>query len=320
MIEVENLKKSYGLIEALRGVTFSVGAGEIVGLLGPNGAGKSTTIKILTGYMHPDEGSVRIDGLDVLSQRQQVQARIGYLAENTPVYPELSVQAYLRLMAEMRALPPGLHRDLISEAIIATGLVNYRARPISSLSKGLRQRVGLAQAILHRPRLLILDEPTVGLDPTQIIEIRHLIKRLSERSTILFSSHILPEVEAVCDRVIIIINGEVRADARLDELATTSSTTLVLQSPADGIETHLRSLEAVTGIEAFTTREGYPAYRIESQADIAPSLYELARSSNWPVRELRRDVVTLESVFSQLATARVEPLTAEASTTEEKSA
>jgi ABC-2 type transport system ATP-binding protein len=303
MIEVENLKKSYGLIEALRGISFSVGAGEIVGLLGPNGAGKSTTIKILTGYMHPDEGSVQVNGLDVLVNPQEVQAQIGYLAENTPLYPELSVQAYLKLMADLRGIPANEQVPLISEAIHATGLADYRTRLISQLSKGLRQRVGLAQAILHKPKLLILDEPTVGLDPTQIVEIRNLIKRLSQHSTILFSSHILPEVEAVCDRVIVIINGEVKADARLDELSATANTILVLQQSADGVETHLSALAAVEGVEAFQTRDGFPAFRITSEADIAPLIYDTAKTNNWALRELRRDVLTLESVFNRLATA-----------------
>ncbi len=303
MIEVENLKKSYGLIEALRGISFSVGAGEIVGLLGPNGAGKSTTIKILTGYMHPDEGSVQINGLDVLVNPQEVQAQIGYLAENTPLYPELSVQAYLKLMADLRGIPANQQVPLISEAIHATGLADYRTRLISQLSKGLRQRVGLAQAILHKPKLLILDEPTVGLDPTQIVEIRNLIKRLSQHSTILFSSHILPEVEAVCDRVIVIINGEVKADARLDELSATANTILVLQETAESVETQLSALEAVEGVEVFQTRDGFPAYRITSEADIAPLIYDTAKTNNWALRELRRDVLTLESVFNRLATA-----------------
>src|SRR5579859_2712541 len=229
MIKVENLTKSYGSIQALRGVSFQIGAGEIVGLLGPNGAGKSTTIKILTGYMHPDDGSVCIDSLDVLTHPLDVQARVGYLSENTPLYPSLSVQSYLKLMADLRNIPAAKQLSYISDAIYATGLEKYRARPISQLSKGLRQRVGIAQAILHKPPVIILDEPTIGLDPTQIVEIRKLIMRLAEHSTILFSSHILGEVETVCDRVIVITNGSVRADARVDELSTTMNTILVLQ-------------------------------------------------------------------------------------------
>lgn len=303
MIEVSDLTKSYGPIEALRGVTFKVAAGEIVGLLGPNGAGKSTTIKILTGYLQPDEGEVRIDGLDVLTHTREVQARIGYLPENAPLYPELTVQSYLRMMADLREIPREEQPARLSEAIYATGLVDRLTQPIGQLSKGFRQRVCLAQAILHRPKLLILDEPTVGLDPTQIVEIRHLIKRLARHSTILFSSHILSEVEAVCDRVIIIMNGEVKADARLADLAATTSAVLVLQKEAGGLDKTLKQLTGVQQIESMRTPDGYPAYRVtgQEQTDLCPALYDLARQENWPVRELRRDVRTLETVFNQLA-------------------
>lgn len=303
MIEVSDLTKSYGPIEALRGVTFKVAAGEIVGLLGPNGAGKSTTIKILTGYLQPDEGEVRIDGLDVLTHTREVQARIGYLPENAPLYPELTVQSYLRMMADLREIPREEQPARLSEAIYATGLVDRLTQPIGQLSKGFRQRVCLAQAILHRPKLLILDEPTVGLDPTQIVEIRHLIKRLARHSTILFSSHILSEVEAVCDRVVIIMNGEVKADARLADLAATTSAVLVLQKETGGLDKVIKKLNGVQQIESMRTPDGYPAYRVtgQEQTDLCPALYDLAKQENWPVRELRRDVRTLETVFNQLA-------------------
>jgi ABC-2 type transport system ATP-binding protein len=306
MIQIENLRKSYGAIEALRGVQFAVQEGEIVGLLGPNGAGKSSTIKILTGYMHPDAGTVKVDALDVLTHTREVQARIGYLSENTPLYPSLSVQHYLKLIADLREVAPEKQPQYISDAIHATGLANYRTRRISQLSKGLRQRVGLAQAILHKPRLLILDEPTVGLDPTQIVEIRNLIKRLSANSTILFSSHILSEVEALCDRVVIIINGQVKADARLAELEATNNTILALQTaPAedDSIRAALGQLPSVRAVEAFQTRDGFPAYRIVSETDISPAVFAAAKAHDWPLRELRRDVQTLETVFNQLATS-----------------
>ncbi|MBZ0305104.1 MAG: ABC transporter ATP-binding protein [Anaerolineae bacterium] len=303
MIKVENLTKFYGKTQALREVSFEVQMGEVVGLLGPNGAGKSTSIKILTGYLHPDSGTVAVDGLDVLTHPQEVQAKIGYLPENTPLYNDLSVQAYLKLAADMRKIPIEQQPALISEAIYATGLVEHRARPIAHLSKGLRQRVGLAQAILHKPKLLILDEPTVGLDPTQIIEIRHLIRRLAQDSTILFSSHILPEVEAVCDRVIILINGEVKADARLNELSASTDAVLVLQNDTKEAAKKLKGLSGVENVEPFHTPEGWSAYRISSAADICPAVYDLARHENWPVREIRRDVLTLEAVFNQLATA-----------------
>ena len=176
MIDVTNLKKSYGITEALRGVSFHIGEGEIVGLLGPNGAGKTTIIKILTGYLQPDEGTVEMSGLDVLTHAREIQAQLGYLPETAPLYPELSVQAYLRMMADLRQIPEDEQLALISEAVHATHLENQLARRIGELSKGFRQRVGLAQAILHHPKLLILDEPTLGLDPTQIVEIRNLIR------------------------------------------------------------------------------------------------------------------------------------------------
>lgn len=312
MIRVENLTKSYGDVQALKEVSFTIQTGEIVGLLGPNGAGKTTAIKILTGYLHPDAGTVTINDLDVLTHPQEVQADIGYLPENTPLYHDLSVQGYLKLMAGLRQIPGDQQAALISEAIAVTGLIDHRARLIGHLSKGLRQRVGLAQAILHRPKFLILDEPTVGLDPTQTVEIRHLIRRLASQSTVLFSSHILSEVEAVCDRVIILFNGEIKADAQLDELAATNNAILVLQQSANGVEKKLSALAGVNSVEAFRSVDGWPAYRIASEEDICPAVYDLARHEEWPLRELRRDVVTLETVFNQLATAETVELAEDA--------
>lgn len=305
MISVKNLKKSYGSNRALRGIDFDVQAGEIVGLLGPNGAGKTTTIKILTGFLQPDAGTVQIDGLDVLTHPREVQARIGYLPENTPLYHDMSVQGYLKLMADMRNIPPDQQPRLISQAIIDTGLIEHRQRQIAALSKGLRQRVGLAQAILHRPKLIILDEPTVGLDPTQIIEIRHLIKRLSAQSTVLFSSHILSEVQAVCDRVIILINGDVRADAHLSELEATTDAVLVLDYAIEGAAGVLDGIPGVIGVEPLPNVSPFVGYRLaaDSGVDIFPQVYQAAKHYDWPLRELRRDVMTLEAVFNQLAHA-----------------
>ena len=304
MIDAQNLSKAYGDVQALDDVSFEVKAGEIVGLLGPNGAGKTTAIKILTGFLQPDEGTVTIDGLDVLTHTLEVQSRIGYLPENAPLYPELSVQKYLMMMADLRQIPQADRIVRLSEAVHATSMTEYLTRPIGTLSKGLRQRVGLAQAILHQPRLLILDEPTVGLDPTQIVEIRRLIQRLSKSSTILFSTHILPEVEALCDRVLILMNGQVRADARLSELEATSDAILVLQDKVRNIELALLQIKGVRDVEPTHSPDGFPAYRIlgTAKADLTPAVYALARDHNWPLRELRRDVRTLETVFNQLAT------------------
>jgi ABC-2 type transport system ATP-binding protein len=311
MIDVKNVTKSYGPIEALRGVSFDVAPGEILGLLGPNGAGKTTTIKILTGSLQPDDGTVTVNGLDVLEHTREVQAQIGYLPETAPLYRELTVQGYLRMMAELRNIPEEEWRARISEAVYATGLAEHLTRPIGELSKGFRQRVGLAQSIVHKPRLLILDEPTIGLDPTQVVEVRRLIRRLSQRSTVLLSTHILSEVEALCDRVIILINGRIRADAKLSELASTSDAILVLDRETPGVDRALLGLGYVKGVEVVEGRDGamgepgFPTYRVlgkDSEADLCPAIYDLARKEDWPVRELRQDVRTLEFVFNELAT------------------
>ena len=307
IIDVQSVTKSYGPVEALRGVTFRIAAGEIVGLLGPNGAGKTTAIKILTGYLQPDDGTVIVNGLDVLEETRQVQSHIGYLPETAPLYPELSVQAYLKMMAELRQIPKEEQQALLSEAIYATGLQEHLVRPIGHLSKGFRQRVGLAQAILHKPRLLILDEPTIGLDPTQMVEIRGLIRRLAKTSTVLFSTHILSEVEALCDRVIILMNGEIKADARLSELSATPNAVLVLQSQPKGVFKALRKIDGVRSVELVEVPDSYPSYRIlgeaDGQTDLCPAIYELARDQGWPLRELRREVRTLETIFNDLAMA-----------------
>jgi len=310
MIDVKNVTKSYGPIEALRGVSFDIAPGEIVGLLGPNGAGKTTTIKILTGSLQPDDGTVIVNGRDVLEDTREVQSQIGYLPETAPLYPELTVQGYLKMMAELRGIPEEDRRARISEAVYATGLDEHLTRPIGELSKGFRQRVGLAQAIVHKPRLLILDEPTIGLDPTQMVEVRRLIRRLAQRSTVLLSTHILSEVEALCDRVIILISGRIRADAELAELASTSDAILVLSEDVPGVAGMLSTLPEARDVERLEGGTGdgeigFPAYRVlgrDGSADLCPAMFDLAREKDWPVRELRQDVRTLESVFNELAT------------------
>jgi ABC-2 type transport system ATP-binding protein len=308
MIDVTDLTKSYGPVQALRGVSFSVDAGEIIGLLGPNGAGKTTIMKILTGYLQPTSGTVVVDGLDVLTQALEVQKRIGYLPENAPLYPELSVQDYLRMIADLRQISAGEQPVRLTEAIRAAGLEDYMTRPIGQLSKGYRQRVGLAQAIVHKPKLLILDEPTIGLDPTQIVEVRHLIRRLAQRSTILLSTHILSEVEAVCDRAIILMNGEIRADARLSDLEASTDVLLVLGEKTPDAPASLRAVDGVRAVEPVPTPDGF-GFRVQAMGsagrapvDLRPAIYDLARDHGWRLKELRRDVRTLEAVFNELAT------------------
>ncbi len=304
MIDVHALKKSYGPVQALKDVSFHVDTGEVIGLLGPNGAGKTTMMKILTGYLQPDEGQVSVDGLDVLTDTLAVQRRIGYLPENAPLYPEMSVQAYLTMIAELRQIPGDEREALLVDAVRSAGLEDHLVRPIAQLSKGYRQRVGLAQAILHQPKLLILDEPTVGLDPTQIVQVRRLIQRLARRSTVMISTHILSEVEATCDRVIILLNGQVRADARLSDLATTSDVVLVLAQGEPQARDALAAIPGVTQVDVEWVPDGQ-VYRIQGgdAQDLRPAVYELARDEGWALRELRRDVRTLETVFNELVTA-----------------
>ncbi|MCY4089601.1 MAG: ABC transporter ATP-binding protein [Caldilineaceae bacterium] len=303
MIRVQGVFKSYGNVEALQAVSFDVDDREIVGLVGPNGAGKTTLIKVLTGYLEPDSGRVSVGGIDVVAEPRRVQAQIGYLPENTPLYPELTVQAYLKLMADLRLVPPDRQMKQIEQAAEATGLSDRLTQPIGELSKGFRQRLGLAQAILHSPRLLILDEPTIGLDPTQIVTIRDLIRRLSRNSTVLFSTHILSEVEALCDRAIILINGQLRADARIADLAESRGVLLTLHATVEGGEAALLQLPGVEDVEVETDIDGRALYRIAAgdNKDLAPAVFRLAKELDWQVRELRNDTRPLEAVFNELA-------------------
>jgi ABC-2 type transport system ATP-binding protein len=311
MIYVADVSKSYGTVQALDSVSFEVEPGQVIGLLGPNAAGKTTMIKILCGYLQPDSGQVLIDDLDVMKHTLEVQARIGYLPENAPLYPELSVQRYLMMMAELRRIPANDRLRYLSDAVYATGLGGQLARPIGELSKGFRQRVGLAQAILCKPRLLILDEPTVGLDPTQIVQVRHLIGRLAQQSTVLLSTHILSEVEATCDRVVVLLNGQVRADATLSELSSTGHVALVLTEPVAEVVPTLEALTEVRSVSRVPV-DGGSEYQIhatkeaKNAPDLRPLVYQVARDRGWPLCELRREVRTLETVFSELTQGEAE--------------
>ena len=307
MIKVTDLRKSYGDVEALSGVSFSVASGEIIGLLGPNGAGKTTIMKILAGYLHPSEGDVEVGGLNILAHTGRVQEMVGYLPENAPLYPELTVQSHLKMIADLRLIPKDEQQRCISEAVYAVGLTNRLTRLVGTLSKGYRQRVGLAQAILHKPKLLILDEPTNGLDPTQIVEVRHLIRKLAETSTVLVSTHILSGVEATCDRVIILMQGEVKADARLADLSATTDAHLALDGIEDeeGVLKMLSALSGVKGVEVEERKNGRTSFRVTGRTDqdLCPAIFGLAKEHDWPLCELKREVRTLEAVFNELIAA-----------------
>jgi ABC-2 type transport system ATP-binding protein len=221
MIEVRNLTKSYGKVEAVQDVSFSVGKDQVLGFLGPNGAGKTTIMKILTGLHFPTSGTALVDGIQVDENPVEIKKRIGYLPETVPLYEDLTVDEYLSFIGEARLIPPGQRKDAINASLEACGLTAHRGRKIETLSKGYRQRTGLAQAILHDPPILILDEPTNGLDPNQIIEIRSLIRELGRRKTVILSTHILQEVEAICSQVLIINEGKIAAQGTPEEIAAT---------------------------------------------------------------------------------------------------
>ncbi len=307
IIEVEGLKKRYGQLEALRGIDFSIEKGEVIGLLGPNGAGKTTTMKILAGYLQPTEGTARVAGRDVVEDPHGVQSVLGYLPENAPLYLDMAVQEYLLMVAELRGVPNERLTGLLSEAVYSTGLQDRLTQPIGALSKGFRQRVGLASAILHEPQVLILDEPTNGLDPTQIVEIRALIARLAKTSTVIVSTHILSEVEATCDRAIIIIDGQIKADARLAELTQSSSAIVgVVGEGAGQVAGALEEIEGVHQVRAEGELRGVSRYRVvgDKGLDLCPMIFDLAKHRGLRLAELRQETRTLESVFRELAERR----------------
>ncbi len=302
-IECRDLAKSYGSIRALSGVRFSVAPGEVIGLLGPNGAGKTTLMKILTGYLEPDAGDVRVCGIDVIGKPTQAQRAIGYLPESAPLYGEMLVQEYLEMMAALRGVPADRRRKRTIEVLRATGLVDRTTQPIATLSKGYRQRVGLAQAIIHEPQLLILDEPTTGLDPAQIVEIRQLNKQLSATTTVLLSTHILSEVEATCDRVLVIMQGKLRADAKLAELRSSNAAVVAVEAGAADVERVLGEIDGVTAVEPAGDAEGFTRWRVTSASSdaLCPVLFEKLRATSWKIGELRPEPKSLERVFRDLA-------------------
>ncbi|HEX8204122.1 MAG TPA: ATP-binding cassette domain-containing protein, partial [Isosphaeraceae bacterium] len=249
MIEVERLSKRYGAVRAIEGLRFAVGRGEVVGLLGPNGAGKTTTMRILTTFLAPTSGRAVLAGHDVLDEPLQVRRHVGYLPENVPLYPEMRVGEYLRFRARLKDVPRPRRRAALDEVIRRCGLGEVVDRVIGQLSRGFRQRVGLAEALVHDPDVLILDEPTAGLDPIQIQEVRALIRELGRRHTILVSTHILPEVEAVCGRVIVLAGGRIALDEALERLRAGTAVIVEARGPADAIR---RALETAPGVARAT--------------------------------------------------------------------
>lgn len=305
MIEVKNITKRYGAQKALDDVSFSVDDGEILGFLGPNGAGKSTAMNIITGYISATSGSVLIDGKDVLEQPQQTRKNMGYLPEIPPLYEDMTVKEYLYFIYDLKKckLPKISHMKDICSLI---GLNDVSGRLIKNLSKGYRQRVGFAQALVGDPKILILDEPTVGLDPKQIVEIRDLIKKLGKRHTVILSSHILPEVQAVCDRIVVINRGKIVADDTEENILAGFDDEKNIYLTAQGDkQSVLDSLEAISGVQKVTCRKAKGGnldivIKTAGECDIRKAVFESAAKGGWAILEMRTSKPTLEEIFIRL--------------------
>lgn len=304
MINVERLTKRYPGHTAIEDLSFQVGKGEIVGFLGPNGAGKSTTMRILTGFLPATSGRATIAGFDVFSHSMQAREHIGYMPENVPLYPEMRVNEYLQYRGQLKGVKGRKMKERISDAIELCNLTDVRSKIIGNLSKGFRQRVGLADALIHEPDLLILDEPTSGLDPNQIRQARDLIRNLGKQHTILLSTHILPEVEMTCSRVIIINKGKIVATGKPEELMASLRTAGDVRFEAkigqDDAATLLKNLAGVKDVlRDASDDEDWSVFvlRTEADKDVRESIYQLAVEKKWKVRELSRRRATLEDVF-----------------------
>lgn len=307
MIVAENLTRLYGSFVAVDKVSFRIEEGEIVGLLGHNGAGKTTIMKMLTGFLEPTGGSISINGFDIETQRTEAQSLIGYLPENCPVYPDMSVVDFLDYAAELKGVSEADRPQALRDAVAATELGEKAGEPISSLSRGYRQRVGVAQAILHKPRIVILDEPTNGLDPSQIKHMRSLIKELAKTATVILSTHILQEVQAVCDRVIIVNRGKVAVDSAMAELNRGGRLKLVTSGPPDVTEPLIKKLNLVKSVERLPQQGAAHAYGLNlnghAAEDVAPKVARAVNDKGLDLFALHPEQRDLETVFAEITAA-----------------
>lgn len=304
MIEINNLVKKYGEHVAVDHLSLTVEPGKIYGFLGPNGAGKSTTMNIITGYLGATSGTVTISGHDIFKEPEEAKKCVGYLPEIPPLYADMTVLEYLNFVAELKKLQKSLRKRYVEEAMETTGILDVKNRMIRNLSKGYRQRVGFAQAILGYPEIIILDEPTVGLDPKQIIEIRDLIKKLGEKHTVILSSHILTEISAVCDHVFIISKGKLVAsdstENLLDQMSGAQEIELTVRSEADRAKALLEEIEYVDHADLKDAKEGSILIRAKSGNDIREEVFQLMAENHIPVLEMRTVTKSLEDVFLQI--------------------
>jgi gliding motility-associated transport system ATP-binding protein len=303
-LTLDGVSKRFDGIVAVDSVSCQVDRGQVVGFLGPNGAGKSTTMRMITQYYEPDAGAIRLDGTLLGDAGREAKRRIGYLAENNPLYGEMLVSEYLDFIGRLRDLDTDERRRAVDEAVAATGVETVFHRPIGELSKGFRQRTGLAAAILHRPDLLVLDEPTEGLDPNQRVEIRRLIVELGRERTVLLSTHVLPEVQHVCSRLLIINRGRLVADGPVEQLVARArgGAHLTVEAAGAGVAERLGQLPGVRDLETRDATEGRirATLTVGSDADLRPQIFELAKSQGWTLYELHQEAGSLEDLFHEL--------------------
>ena len=306
MIEVNQLTKRYARHEAVRGISFSVKRGEIVGFLGPNGAGKTTTLRMLTGYLPPTSGTATIADFDIFRQSIEARRRIGYMPENVPLYEDMRVKEYLKFRAQLKGLGNSDARRRVGAVLDTCGLDGVRRKMIKTLSKGYRQRVGLADALVHDPELLILDEPTNGLDPNQIRQIRELIRQLAETHTLLVSTHILSEVEMTCNRVIIIDGGVIKAADTpanlIEEMRAAGRIQVEIQTDPEVVAGAINRMDKVKKVTPEPLEDGWTRFTVwvDSGTDSRERIARMAAQYGWPLRSLFRHVATLEDVFVEL--------------------
>ena len=306
MVEVKNLTKYYGNFLAIEDVSFEVKKGEIVGFLGPNGAGKTTTMRIITGFLPPSSGTASVAGFDLVDKSQQARAHIGYLPETVPLYTDMTVESYLSFMGTIRGMSPKRIKIRTGEVIDACRLGDYRNTHVGKLSKGFRQRVGIAQAVIHEPAVLVLDEPTIGIDPIQVVETRQLIKNLSGSHTVILSTHILPEVSMLCNRVLIINEGLIVAEDTPKNLANTlqgvERLEVEIQGPTKDIIPVLKKIRGVVDVTAVTNGNDENIYKIQARRglDLRPTVSKTVISNGWSLLNLQLVSMSLEEIFLKL--------------------
>ena len=311
MIELKNITKYYGDFPAVTNISFKIEKGEIVGLLGPNGAGKSTTMKMITGFMPPTSGELSVGGNDIVSQSIEARRRIGYLPETVPLYTDMTVYSYIEYMGLLRGLNKKNIKSKVDNVIEICKLEDYRNSLISKLSKGFRQRVGISQAIIHEPEVLVLDEPTIGIDPNQVVETRQLIKNLSGEHTLILSSHILPEVSSICERVLIIHEGEIAASDTIENLSSLMSGKNKVEADIIGspqaIVTELEKIDGVKSVQFSINKSSneFSTFSIESEinSDIRSEISKIIINNDWGLIRLQSMGMSLEDIFLQITTS-----------------